>query len=107
MPIRPCRGTPERKPVTIGTSPGSSARSNPARISTFAERELVFATPRDASTTSANRVMRPCPPGSVERDDHVLLFVALVRDPVAPLALEAAIRPEQRHESGRRGLPDV
>src|SRR5947209_4764381 len=56
MPTRPCRGTPERKPTTIGTSSASRLRSRSARIAILRERELVSATSREASTTSANRV---------------------------------------------------
>src|SRR5919197_4476387 len=57
MPMRPCRGTPDRKPVTIATSPGSSAVKSSARMAIFCERELVSASRLDAATTSASGVM--------------------------------------------------
>src|SRR5947209_3558415 len=62
MPIRPCRGAPERKAIAVSISPGAACFSEVASRSIFASRPLVWATRREVWPRSSRRTGERCTP---------------------------------------------
>src|SRR5207244_9451429 len=55
MPMRPCRGDPERNAIAVAISSGAARFNKAASSSTFASRPLVWATLEEVATRSWRR----------------------------------------------------